>query len=857
MSKWTVLCALLVSLPVLAFAQAVDRTGDLIIDHARDMQVVTPRAAGSLDETWAHMDPGVAPEGDYIGGSAFTPDGSRMLLCNRMTDNITIFDWQSMQPLANVSVGRYPAAVAATNNIAVVACAFGNKVYFIDLNDYSVLDSLDAAEQPWVVHISPDSHYVYVACDIPNVCEVYDLTTRQHVRSIQNFPISLTTFSFNSASGRSDAVFTDFVITPDGAHLIASRCDSVLLFINSATGEVDDSILGIRHCAVLGLSGDSTKLIAVSPITPPVAYQIDMATRTILDSVSFSGTTMLMTYQVGVNQDGSKCYLGISDNQSAIVRFATHDFVTLNACYTAFWIGTTPDHRYAISGQFNFCMVDFETESVVSHLTGHGQYHGVVAPSGNRVVAYDPFNYEGPYFYDVTTPSNAQYLGKTPSGLFPEGDAPRFAAIAPDGSKAVCSNFLSNNLSIMNLSTQQTEAVVDAGDTPWEVAITPDSRYAVLCGFNTNSVQIVDLASDSVVADVPAGGRPAVVSISPNGDFAYVGNVLGNTVSVIALDGASSAEVTQIPCGEIGAVWASYGVSSDVEVSPSGRWVLVAASFDDFVHVIDTETNSEVALLAVGDFPLNIAFCGDDSLAVVTNYFGNSVSCLHIDGAASSVTGTYAVGNGPLRLAYDPATDQVGIGLYTAMQVKKINPHTGATMATHNFAQYGNVAGVAYDALGNEVVLTAGSGNVASQLHRGIDHTELPATPASFTLGTTGQLAAVAMPGPDFVTLVDYGTPNAAHARTISPALSFAISAAYPNPFNPAVTVRYTLPKDASVALRAFDALGREAATLFEGRQGSGEHQIVWDAHGLPSGPYWIRLEASGAGAVRKVVLLK
>jgi YVTN family beta-propeller protein len=840
-------------------AQEVSRTAEPVIRHGHDMQTLTPRAAGSLDETWTHVDPGIAPEGDYIGGMAFTPDGTRLLVCNRMTNNVTVFDWATMQALANVSVGQYPASVVTNNDVAIVSCVFANKIYFIDLSDYSLRDSLDSGEQPWVMRFSPDSQYVYVACDISNTCEVYDISARQHVRTIENFPISLYSFSWNSASGRNDASFTDFVVDPDGEHLIASRCDSVLLFFNVTTGAVDDSIMGIRGCPALGLSGDNTKLIAVTPSQPSVAYQIDLSTHTLLDSVTITGHFLSMSYQVVVNMDGSKCFTGVDNNVSVIVRFATHDYTTISQTLTAFWIGITQDHQYAVSGQYNFCLVDFATETVVSHLTGHNQWHGVVSPSTPHVAAVDPFNYEGPCFYDITTPSNALYRGQTPSGAPPEGDAPRFVAIAPDGSKAVTSNFLSNNVSIINLTTLETETIVDAGVTPWEIAISPDSRYAVLGGNASNSVPIIDLETNTVVADVYTGGGPCVVAVSPNSDYAYVGNLSSNTVSVITLDGVNSTVVADVPCGEIGVIWASYGVGSDVEVSPSGRWVLVAASFDDQVRVIDTQTNEQVAALDVGDFPIQIAFAGNDEIAAVTNYFDNTISLLHIDGEASSVTGTYPMGtnSGPLRLAYDPAADLIGVGLYSSMQVKQISPISGAVVATHSYTQYGPVAQVAYDDAGNEIVLTSGTGTVVPQLHRGTAHTELPGAPAAFGFNPISALAAVGIPGPDFVTVVNYGTEGTAPARNVSVAQSFGITAAFPNPFNPTVTIRYALVHDATVSLRAFDALGREAATLFGGRQQSGEHEITWDASGLPSGPYWIRLEAEGAKAVKKVVMLK
>jgi YVTN family beta-propeller protein len=163
---------------------------------------------------------------------------------------------------------------------------------------------------------------------------------------------------------------------------------------------------------------------------------------------------------------------------------------------------------------------------------------------------------------------------------------------------------------------------------------------------NMISVKIIDLDTYTIVADVPTGTRSSVVSITPDDGYAYVGNVSSNSVSVVQLNGASSTEVAEIPCGIIGVSWAACGVTSDVQVSPSGDYCLVAASFDDKVKVIDTATNTIVADLTVGDFPLQIAFNSDGSRALVTNYIVDTYSLIDVDGASSSVVDTWSAGDG-------------------------------------------------------------------------------------------------------------------------------------------------------------------------------------------------------------------
>ncbi|RJP75262.1 MAG: T9SS C-terminal target domain-containing protein [Candidatus Zixiibacteriota bacterium] len=86
---------------------------------------------------------------------------------------------------------------------------------------------------------------------------------------------------------------------------------------------------------------------------------------------------------------------------------------------------------------------------------------------------------------------------------------------------------------------------------------------------------------------------------------------------------------------------------------------------------------------------------------------------------------------------------------------------------------------------------------------------------------------------------------------------AFALHLPYPNPFNPSTAIGYRLPAPGLVSLRIYDTAGREVKTLVDGWQGAGRHEVTFDASGLPSGIYFVRLAAGEGTAVQKVVLLK
>ena len=79
----------------------------------------------------------------------------------------------------------------------------------------------------------------------------------------------------------------------------------------------------------------------------------------------------------------------------------------------------------------------------------------------------------------------------------------------------------------------------------------------------------------------------------------------------------------------------------------------------------------------------------------------------------------------------------------------------------------------------------------------------------------------------------------------------------YPNPFNPVATIQYALPSDGQVVLKVYDMLGRAVATLVDGRQAAGTHEVTFEASHLPSGTYLYRLEAAGQIKSGHLLLLK
>ncbi len=83
------------------------------------------------------------------------------------------------------------------------------------------------------------------------------------------------------------------------------------------------------------------------------------------------------------------------------------------------------------------------------------------------------------------------------------------------------------------------------------------------------------------------------------------------------------------------------------------------------------------------------------------------------------------------------------------------------------------------------------------------------------------------------------------------------LAAAYPNPFNPSTVIGYRLSVDGHTRLAVYDLLGREVAVLVDAPLSAGSHAATFDATGLASGVYMVRLNTGVESFTRLITLVK
>lgn len=89
----------------------------------------------------------------------------------------------------------------------------------------------------------------------------------------------------------------------------------------------------------------------------------------------------------------------------------------------------------------------------------------------------------------------------------------------------------------------------------------------------------------------------------------------------------------------------------------------------------------------------------------------------------------------------------------------------------------------------------------------------------------------------------------------------FALTA-YPNPFNPDVTIQYQIPAHENVKIEVVNMLGQRVKTLVEASHSPGHYSVEWNgrnAYGQPAGTgiYFILVSRASGTSVTKITLLK
>ena len=138
-----------------------------------------------------------------------------------------------------------------------------------------------------------------------------------------------------------------------------------------------------------------------------------------------------------------------------------------------------------------------------------------------------------------------------------------------------------------------------------------------------------------------------------------------------------------------------------------------------------------------------------------------------------------------------------------------------------------------------------------------INHLD-PGDTLSRTLDVDGVLDTLSLNGHETAVYEIVWTTGAVN----TPRTGLRLEPAFPNPFNPSTTFRYTLTAPARVRIGVYDLAGREVAVLRNAEETPGTRTVSWDGKNAsgrdaPSGVYHLCLDADGENRRAKLTLVR
>lgn len=829
------------------------------------------------------IEAGEDPEGDAVAGIAFTADGARVLIAERDSRNVVVWNADGTFERA-IAVSGTPGGVAVTpdGGWAVVPNLFEDTASILDLTTGVESTIVPVGNQPGCVAVNPSGTLAAVGNGVDGTISVLALPGGAVLRTIPGVSFAAQ-FSANFESGAIGFRQYGFEFVDDETLVHADYGTDRVLFVEVTTGTIDAVTVADQPLR-FGISGDGSTMAVAHYGTTRRVTVLDTASQTVIKTIA---TSVDLGGPICVDPAGTKAVAAIQ-NACVVVDLVTNAISPSIDTASVNDLLTTADGLYALGIGFRGSLVSFGTQTLVKNLNNFVSCSlGAVSPTEARAaMVADTFG-EDLLFLD--TNGAAGFLDvATLSGPADEGDKARIVAVSPDGTRAAVSQILSDNVGFYDLVSGTHLATVKTGDRPSDVAWTPDGSQVCVANLDSSFLTVVD-AVTFTATNVPLSTRASQVEISPDGRYAYVGVVAsGDGVWRVDLDTLTLAG-GKILTGDMGGVGYLYNQTSGMTLSHDGSVLAVCGSFTDNVSFIDTASWTLLGNTPVGDLPVRALFDADDSRLFVSSREDDRIRVLDV--ATRSVTSTIVTGDWPFEMALSPDETTLYVLEFTAPSLATIDLELGARVAS--VALPNSPAGLAFGSSGSELFVP--TGNATSTFGPGVtfsiaaegelnvidvaanaivEQVDTGVPPAMLALHGGTQQVVVASPFLDGIYVVRLSDPAGldgqdAPGEPTAPNGPFVGTAGHgdgvllgaaPLPLRESVDLTFTLGEAASVDVSIHDAAGRLVRTLASGPRGAGPQSLSWDrtdASGarVAPGVYFARVAVGGDVLVRKLVV--
>jgi PQQ-dependent catabolism-associated beta-propeller protein len=117
---------------------------------------------------------------------------------------------------------------------------------------------------------------------------------------------------------------------------------------------------------------------------------------------------------------------------------------------------------------------------------------------------------------DTSTRAVKTKIGFEIPGLRAEAIQPVGVRITADGTKAYVALGPANRVAVIDTESYEVQKYVLVGQRVWQLAMTPDQKFVISTNGVSNDITFIDVASDEPIQSVTVGALPWGVVVSPN-----------------------------------------------------------------------------------------------------------------------------------------------------------------------------------------------------------------------------------------------------------------------------------------------------------------------------------------------------
>lgn len=193
--------------------------------------------------------------------------------------------------------------------------------------------------------------------------------------------------------------------------------------------------------------------------------------------------------------------------------------------------------------------------------------------------------------------------------ITPDGDerdidigrgAPHGHWLSHDGQTLVTPNVFSDDSTIYDLERDRVRAIVPTGSHPLAIGMMPDDSKYYVANLLDSTLTVIDTASGDVLSTInllanydpisgdiagPVGGLPIQTPVSPDGRYAVTANTL--TASITIIDTDTDSVVAMLPC-DPGCHGVQFGAKQG-----GGYYAYVSSKFSNRLIVVDADPNED------------------------------------------------------------------------------------------------------------------------------------------------------------------------------------------------------------------------------------------------------------------------